>query len=61
MELKIWRGEEYHAKGIEQLANYLDIYQEKEGYLLIFNFNKNKTFKEEWIQYKDKRILAVWV
>lgn len=61
LELKIWRGEEYHAKGIEQLASYLDIYQEKEGFLLIFNFNKNKTFKEEWIQYHDKRILAVWV
>jgi hypothetical protein len=59
--LKIWRGEEYHHKGIEQLAEYLDIYQQKEGYLLIFNFNKNKTFKEETIQIGDKTILAVWV
>ncbi len=61
LELKIWRGEEYHTQGIKQLAEYLDLYQQKEGYLLIFNFNKNKAFKEETIQIGDKTILAVWV
>ena len=25
IELKVWRGEEYHEKGLKQLANYLDI------------------------------------
>ncbi len=42
IELKIWRGEEYHNRGEQQLADYLDYYQLKKGYLLSFNFNKHK-------------------
>ena len=60
IELKIWRGEEYHQNGLEQLNNYLDIYSHKKGYLLIFNFNKNKEFKKETIQFKDKELYTVW-
>ncbi len=61
LELKIWRGESYHQKGLEQLSNYLDLYNQKEGFLLIFNFNENKESKEENIAFGDKNILAVWV
>ncbi len=61
LELKIWRGEIYHQKGLNQLSDYLDIHNKKEGYLLIFDFNKKKEFKEENIEFKDKNILAVWV
>ncbi len=60
IELKIWRGESYHQNGLEQLNNYLDIYSLKKGYMLIFNFNKNKVFKNEIIKYKDKELYAVW-
>lgn len=42
IELKIWRGEEYNNRGEQQLADYLDYYQLKKGYLLSFNFNKHK-------------------
>ena len=60
-ELKIWRGEEYHKKGLQQLSDYLDMYSLKKGYLLIYNFNKDKQYKEENIKFKDKDIFAVWV
>ena len=44
IELKVWRGEEYHEKGLKQLANYLDINYQDRGYLLIFNVKKNKEY-----------------
>jgi len=51
LELKIRNGEEYHKKGLIQLAQYgLD-----EGYLLIFDFRKLKKetekLKEEFVFY----------
>jgi hypothetical protein len=42
IELKIWHGDEYNTQGESQLAEYLDYYRIKKGYLLSFNFNKNK-------------------
>lgn len=42
IEMKIWRGEEYNKKGQQQLAEYLEYYKLEKGYLLSFNFNKNK-------------------
>ncbi|MBI4645837.1 MAG: AAA family ATPase [Bacteroidia bacterium] len=60
-ELKIWRGAEYHKTGLQQLSDYLDIYSLKNGYLLIYDFNKNKQYKDEIIKFKDKEIFAVWV
>ncbi|MBU0764295.1 MAG: AAA family ATPase, partial [Bacteroidetes bacterium] len=60
-ELKIWRGDEYHKKGLQQLSDYLDMYTLTKGYLLIFDFNENKQYKEENIKFKDKEIFAVWI
>lgn len=40
--MKIWHGEEYNRRGELQLAGYLDDYGLDKGYLLSFNFNKNK-------------------
>lgn len=42
IELKIWRGNEYHNQGEKQLVQYLDDYHQKTGYLVSFNFNKKK-------------------
>ncbi|MGN1086628.1 MAG: AAA-like domain-containing protein, partial [Porcipelethomonas sp.] len=42
IELKIWHGEEYNTQGEKQLSEYLDYYHIDKGYLLSFNFNKNK-------------------
>lgn len=61
VELKIWHGEKYHQEGLKQLNNYLNICSLKKGYLLIFNFNKKKQFKDEIIKFDDKEIFTVWV
>ena len=37
VELKIWRGEEYHKKGLKQLSDYLEINELDCGYLIIYN------------------------
>jgi len=60
IELKRWYGPKYHQKGLEQLSGYLDTYSLREGYLLIYDFNKNKKYKEEEIVFEDKQIFAVW-
>jgi hypothetical protein len=60
-ELKIWHGEVAHQKGLTQLSAYMDNMGMKEGYLVIFNHNKKKTWKTEWIELADKKVFAVWV
>lgn len=61
IEMKIWRGVKYHEEGVKQLCNYLEIHHLNKGYLLIFNFNKNKEFKEEKINIEGKGIFQVYV
>ncbi len=60
-ELKIWYGEAAHQKGLAQLSDYMDSLGMTEGYLVIFNHNKKKTWKTEWIEWAGKKIFAVWV
>ncbi|MBW6410730.1 AAA-like domain-containing protein [Clostridium weizhouense] len=61
IEMKIWRGPKYHEDGLNQLCDYLDIHGLDKGYLVIFNFNKNKEFKEERLNIQDKDIFEVYV
>lgn len=61
IELKIWRGEEYNKRGIEQLGDYLDSYHQKTGYMLSFNFNKNKEIGIKEINSGDKLIVEAVV
>lgn len=61
IELKIWRGNEYHMRGEEQVFEYLEYYKQEKGYLLSFNFNKNKRSGIQELEYKGKRILEVIV
>ena len=61
IELKIWRGNEHHQKGIKQLESYLDLENVKKGYLVIYNKNENKEYKSELIKLENKDIFAVWV
>ncbi|WP_408955098.1 AAA-like domain-containing protein [Natroniella sp. ANB-PHB2] len=61
VELKIWRGDKYHQKGLKQLVDYLDKQNVKKGYLVSFNFNQSKEYKEEEITKNGKDIFAVWV
>ena len=61
IELKRWYGEVYHKKGIAQLTDYLDIQGVHSGFLLIFEYNKIKSWHKEWIEHAGKQIFAVWV
>lgn len=61
VELKVWRGQSYHEKGLNQLKDYLDIHGLKDGYLLVFNFNKNKEYISERALIDDKNIAVVYV
>lgn len=61
VELKRWEGETYHQQGLQQLSDYLDIYSLRKGFLLIFDFRKEKTYKSEKISFRDKEIFSVWV
>jgi AAA-like domain/PD-(D/E)XK nuclease superfamily len=60
-ELKLWRGEQLHQKGLIQLANYLETQQVSEGYLLIFDHAKIKNWASEEITFQNKKIFIVWV
>ncbi len=61
IELKIWRGEMAKAEAYEQIAGYLDTMAADKGYMLTFDFrkNKDKNPKTEWIEYKGKKIFDV--
>ena len=62
VELKIWRGDKYEQKGRDQLSEYLAVRGMDEGYLVTFDFSKNKEDKEpEWIEWNGKRIFEVVV
>ena len=61
IELKIWRGNEYNQRARQQIFEYLDYYQKEEGYLLSFNFNKNKETGIQKIEYQGKRIIETVV
>ena len=61
IELKIWRGNAYNERGEKQLAEYLDFFHQKEGYLISFNFNKNKNSGIVETTIDDKKIIEVIV
>ncbi|MDE5700502.1 MAG: ATP-binding protein [Lachnospiraceae bacterium] len=61
IELKIWRGNEYNERGERQLADYLDYYHQKKGYLLSFNFNQKKEVGVKEIRVGDKVIVEAVV
>lgn len=57
IELKIWRGTKYEENGRDQLAAYLATRNKEEGYLVTFDFSKNKHDTEpQWIDHNGKRI-----
>ena len=55
-ELKIWRGQIAHEKGLAQLVDYLDRMNLETGFLLIFDHNKKKTWTKGWMDTQGKRI-----
>jgi hypothetical protein len=54
-------GENYKKDSIEQLVGYLESKRKEQGYLISFNFNKNKEYSKEWIENKGKSIFSIVV
>lgn len=61
VELKMWRGNVAHKKGLAQLGDYLDRQNLPEGFLVIFEQNMEKSWKKGWIRVNGKKVFAVWV
>lgn len=61
IEMKIWHGSEYNRRGEQQLIQYLDDYQKTKGYMLSFNFNKNKRAGVWEIRVGDKVLIEAVV
>lgn len=61
IEIKIWRGNAYNERGEEQLANYLEYFHLKKGYMLSFNFNKKKEIGIREIKLGDKTLVEAVV
>ena len=61
IEMKLWRGNAYHIRGEKQLSDYLEYYHLKKGYMLSFNFNKNKQTGLRQIRLGDKVIIEAVV
>ena len=60
-ELKLWRGQKAHEKGLLQLWDYLERQNLNEGYLLIFDHSEVKKWQSAEIVVNGKNIFAVWV
>ena len=56
IELKIWHGDRYNAKGEKQILDYLDYWNLDTGYLLSFNFNKTKKTGVEEVHIGGKTV-----
>ena len=57
IEMKIWHGEEYNRRGGQQLTEYLDYFRQNKGYMLSFNFNKQKEVGVKTFLIGDKTIV----
>jgi hypothetical protein len=53
VELKIWKGDKYNSEGEKQIAEYIEFYHLKKGYMLTFNFNQNKKIGVNEVMYGD--------
>lgn len=62
VELKVWRGDKYEEKGRDQLSDYLATRGMDEGYLVTFDFSKNKqSIEPHWIEWNGKKIFEVQI
>jgi hypothetical protein len=60
-ELKIWRGDAAHEKGLIQLTDYLEKENLSDGFLLIFDHSVVKKWHSETIEKEGKKIFIAWV
>ncbi len=53
LELKIYNNPRTIIQGIEQLSKYLSRLNEQEGYLIIFDRRKEKTWEEKIVEREE--------
>ncbi|MBQ7487222.1 MAG: AAA-like domain-containing protein [Clostridia bacterium] len=61
VELKIWRGPRYNEDGEKQIMEYLDYFDLSTGYMVSFNFNRNKESGVKRIIIGDKVLFEATV
>ncbi len=61
VEMKIWYGNEYNERGERQLAEYLDYFRLKKGYMLSFNFNRKKEVGVKTVALGDRKLVEAVV
>ncbi|MBQ0051643.1 MAG: AAA-like domain-containing protein [Treponema sp.] len=61
VELKIWHGAKYNENGENQLIEYLDSLHKDTGYMLTFNFNKNKSSEVKKTEIQGKTVYEAFV
>jgi hypothetical protein len=61
IELKLWHGNSKHEEAHDQLLGYMDSKNARDGYLLTFDFrkDKNKPKYAKWVYFGEKRIYDV--
>jgi hypothetical protein len=47
IEIKLWKGDQYYQKGLEQTARYMDVLGCKEGWLVVFDQRSDKAWEEK--------------
>ena len=63
LELKLWKGEAQKEMAYEQLLGYMESMNAEEGFMLTFDFRKQKTGEHEpgWVAIEGRRIFDVVV
>jgi DNA-binding transcriptional MerR regulator len=61
IELKKFYDKVRKEKGYDQLAEYIEIKGLIEGYLIVFDFRKNKKYIKRWLDVNEKNIFEVIV
>ena len=55
IEVKLWKGEQYYRKSLEQTAGYADVFGGREGWLVIFNRSAGMSWEEK-IYYRQETV-----
>lgn len=61
VELRVWHGNAHHTRGEQQLSEYLAHYHLHKGYMLSFNFNKEKKIGVREVVTGDKILVEAMV
>ncbi len=59
--MKVWRGDSYNKRCENQISDYLDYHHLDKGYMVSFNFNKNKKPGLTEVKVGDKIIIEAVV